>query len=83
MVGSVSALSVGVVGDLGYSVDVWLSISVVVVAVPHNVIGIGSLSFALWMVAEVSVVNASGLEAIWGSNAPRKYGGEESAILFV
>ena len=73
VVGPVSALPVSILGDFRDAVDVWLSVCGIVVAVPHNVVGVGALSFAVWVVAKVALVYPSRFEAIWSANTPSDY----------
>ena len=46
VVGPVAAMLVGMAGDLGDFVQVWLAVRVVMVAMPHDVVGVGTFAFA-------------------------------------
>lgn len=59
----------------------WFSDSVVMVAVPHDVVSVGTFAVARWMVASVRLVYPCSLQAIWGADAPRDNGIEDSPRL--
>ena len=81
MVSPVPTLPIRIISDLGDVVQVRLSVRGIVVAMPHDVIGISAFSFAVWMVAKVASVYSSSFKAVWRAYAPGEDGFQESSVL--
>lgn len=81
VIGPVAALPACIASDFRNAVEMRLTLGVIVVAVPHNVFGVGTLAAALWMITFVAVVDGGCLEAVGGSNASSQNGLQEPPIL--
>ena len=60
-----------------------LSGLLVMMAVPHDVVSVSALSFAVRVVTQVASVYSRCFKAVWGSNAPSEDRLEEPSILLV
>ena len=79
----VAPLPIGVLGDLGDSVKMELPLFVVMVAVPHDVVGIGAFALARWVIAQVGLIYSRCLEAIWRTDAASNDGIENAPVLCI
>ena len=83
MIGSVVTLPSSVVCNFGDRFQVWLPSVMVVCTVPHNVISVSPLGFALRVGTDVRVVDAGGFESVRRTDAACKNSGKEAAIMLV
>ena len=59
MIGTEATLLVDLATDVLNLFEVWLSVGIVMVAVPEDVVGVGSVAAALWVSAYVCVQDFS------------------------
>ena len=83
VVGPVATLSVGLAGDLGDGVKVRLSVRVVMVAVPHDVVCVCTFSLARRVIAQVGSVNPRRLKSIGSTDAASNNCIENAPVLRV
>lgn len=83
VIGTVTALLICVVCNFCDRFQVWLPSRVVVCTVPHNVVRVSPLAFAVWVGTNIRIVNAGSFEAVRGTDAPCQNGGKEPPVLLV